>query len=411
MSASVTSLDDARPIVIVGAGLAGLRAGEALREAGYAGRIVLIGEEKHEPYDRPPLSKAVLVDDDYERSLSLAPQGLAKFNFDLRLGRAVVAIDRAARSVTFSDGEKLGYGRLILATGSRVRELPILPRDRARVHYVRTLDDAVKLRSALASARRVVVVGAGIIGLEVAAAAAKDREVVVLEAGPRAMARSASEPVTAHMLARHAEAGVRFAFGITVEGVTDSESGITLALSDGATLDADLVVVGIGVLPNIELARDCGLAIAEGAIVVDAHGATEDPYIFAAGEVALHYNDAVGRHLRQETWAHAAAHGAHVGRAVLAPGASYAEPSSYWTDQYEINLQAFGASIGEEDVVRGDPATGKFLVFHLVGGRVAGVSAINSVRDLRAAKKLIGQSVSARDLGDESKPLASLAAA
>lgn len=411
MSASITSLDDARPIVIVGAGLAGLRAGEALREAGYAGGIVLIGEEKHEPYDRPPLSKAVLLDDDYERAISLSPQGLAKFNFDLRLGRPVVAIDRTARNLTFSDGEKLSYGRLILATGSRVRELPLLPRDKARVHYVRTLDDALKLRAALSSARRVVVVGAGIIGLEVAAAAAKDREVIVLEAGPRAMARSASEPVTAHMLARHAKAGVRFAFGITVESVADSDSGLILNLSDGTALEADLIVVGIGVSPNIELARDCGLAIAEGAIVVDAHGATEDPSIFAAGEVALHYNASVGRHQRQETWAHAAAHGAHVGRAVLEADAPYAEPSSYWTDQYEINLQVFGASIGEQDVVRGDPANGKFIVFHLIGGRVAGVSAINSARDLRAAKKLIGQSVSAQDLCDEAKPLASLAAA
>ena len=184
----------------------------------------------------------------------------------------------------------------------------------------------------------------------------------------------------------------------------DGQGGWTLVLSDGSTLAADIVVVGIGVIPNAELAAAAGLETAPGGIVVDAHGRTGDPHIFAAGEVALHINTRHGRHDRQETWAHAAAHGAHVGRSLVAADAGYAEIASYWTDQYDINLQAWGTPIGQSDIVRGDPASGKFLVFHIVEGLVAGVSAINAVRDLRAAKKLLGHPAPA-DLTDPAVPL------
>jgi NADPH-dependent 2,4-dienoyl-CoA reductase/sulfur reductase-like enzyme len=380
-------------VVIVGAGLAGLRVAEGVRGAGFGGRVILVGEEAHAPYDRPPLSKAVLETEGHEANIALSPtEALEELNVELRLGRRVEAIDRAAREVVFPDGERLGYDQLVLATGSRVRPLDMLPPGAPGVHYLRGLDDALALRSGLTPGARVAIVGGGVIGMEVAATARqRGCEVTVIEAAGRPMARTASPPVSGYFEDRHRAEGVALRLGATVAAVEGGEGGaMRLRLSTGETLEADLVVVGVGVLPNVELAEAAGLEVRGGGIVVDAHGATADPAIFAAGEVATHFNALHGRHDRQETWNHAAVHGEHVGRALVAPGDAYGEAASYWSDQYDINLQIVGAPIGEIDVVRGDPATGKFLVFHLAGGRVAGVSAINSTRELRAARRLIG---------------------
>ncbi|MCC7274476.1 MAG: FAD-dependent oxidoreductase [Alphaproteobacteria bacterium] len=379
------------PLVIVGAGLAGLRVAEAARAAGFANRILLVSDEPHAPYDRPPLSKAVLLAEGHEREIALAPgDSLAESQIELHTGRAVTAIDRTAHRVILAGGEALSYGTLVLATGSRVRTLPSLPPGAPGVHYLRSLDDALALRRDLAAASRVAIVGGGIIGLEIAAASSSGRQVTVIEPQPRVMARATAPAVSDYFERRHREAGVTFLFGATIADAARNEAGWTLRLSQGPDLIADIVVVGVGVLPNTELAAAAGLEVAPGGIVVDAHGRTGDPHIFAAGEVALHVNTRHGRHERQETWAHAAAHGAHVGRSLLAPDEGYAETASYWTDQYDINLQAWGTPIGETDIVRGDPAGGKFLVFHIVGGAIAGVSAVNAVRDLRTAKKLLG---------------------
>jgi NADPH-dependent 2,4-dienoyl-CoA reductase/sulfur reductase-like enzyme len=204
---------------------------------------------------------------------------------------------------------------------------------------------------------------------------------------------------------------VDFRFGVTVrEAALADGGGLRLQLSDEADLTADVIAVGIGVTPNSALAEDCGLEVSQGGVVVDEHGRTSDPLIFAAGEVTLHYNALHARHDRQETWAHAAAHGLHVGRCVIAPEDAYAETGSYWSDQYDINLQVFGAPIGEADVLRGDPQSDKFLVFHISDGLVTGVSAVNSVRELRTARKLIGRPAPANlnALADPSAPLAAL---
>ncbi len=410
MTDRLSPLSDAgQTVVIVGAGLAGLRTAEGLREAGFPGRIVLIGDEPHIPYDRPPLSKAVLSILGHEDKIALLPeQTLAALDIDLRLGRAVVGIDREARMIVLSDSERVGYDRLVIATGSGVRTLPSLPPGRARVRYLRGLDDALALRAALAEARGVAIIGAGVIGLEVAAAAvAPGRTVSVIEAGPRVMGRAAAPAVSDFIAAQHAKAGVDLRLGTTVTAVDETADGLRLSLSDGQMLDCDLVVVGIGVAPHDRLARDCGLVVEPGGIVVDGQGATSDPAIFAAGEVAVHFNGLFERHDRQETWAHADAHGGHVGRSLVQPDEAYAELGSYWSDQYDFTLNVIGAPIGEVDVVRGDPTAGAFLVFHLAGGTIVGVSAINAARDLRAAKRLIGKAAPA-DTSGLANPLTDL---
>ena len=397
-------------VVIVGAGLAGLRVAEGLRGAGFAGEIVLVGDEPHPPYDRPPLSKAVLETEGHEHGIQLATQDmLTALTLTFRLGERAVKIDRASREVVLEGGGRIAYDRLALATGSRIRALPLLPPGAPRVRYLRGLDDAVGLRAELTAGRKVAIVGGGVIGLEVAATARiRGCEVTVIEAAERPMVRTTSPVVSDYVAARHRAEGVDLRLGVTAAEAAWQTDGVCLTLSNGDELLAETLVVGVGVLANIELAEAAGLEIQGGGVIVDGFGATSDPAIYAAGEVACHLNARHGRHERQETWNHASAHGEHVGRSMVAPGEPYAEVASYWSDQYDINLQIVGAPTGEADVVRGDPASGGFLVFHLAGGEVAGVSAINAVRQLRAARRLLGVRVEAAGLADPAVDLASL---
>jgi 3-phenylpropionate/trans-cinnamate dioxygenase ferredoxin reductase subunit len=400
-------------LVVIGAGIAGLRAAEGARQAGFAGRIILVSDETHQPYDRPPLSKAVLLGEADVQNIGLCEAGaLDEHEIEFEAGRPVTAIDRAARKLTLANGETIAYDVLVLATGSRVRTLEALPPSMPRVFYLRTLDDAMAFRAQLAQVERVAVVGGGVIGLEVAAAANKEgRRVTVIEAGDRVMARTSCAIVSDYFEQRHRGADVEFLFGVTVERAEPALNGaVTLVLSGGAVIEVDLVAVGVGVQPNVDLARACGLEVSRDGVVVDGLGRSSDPAIFAAGEVAFHFNALSGRHERQETWAHAAAHGDHVGRSIVAPGADYAEIGSYWTDQYDINLQSVGVSMGEADLVRGDIGSGKFVVFHVAGDRIIGVTAVNAVRELRAAKKLIGRPANAQGLTDPATPLKELVA-
>lgn len=388
----LTPLDANATVVIVGAGIAGVRAALTLRECGFAGRIALIGEEAEQPYDRPPLSKSVLVDPQGEEHIGLDPQGeLAAAAIDLQLAARCAQIDRDARTVTTDTGTVLAYDRLVLATGSSVRTIVDLPPGIAGVHYLRSLGDALALRNALSHRRRVAIIGAGVIGLEVAASLATlGHDISVIEAADRVMARSTAPVLSRFIERRHRDAGVDFHLAVSVTDVRREERAFRLALSTGTVIDADLVVVGVGVSPNSDLARESGLEVVPQGIVVDAHGRTADPAVFAAGEVAYHANVRLGRHDRQETWAHAVAHGEHVAHSIMGRDDGYAERSSYWTDQYDVNVQVIGDPIGEEDIVRGDLEGGRALIFHLAGRTLVGISAINSARELRAARKLLG---------------------
>lgn len=378
-------------LVIVGAGLAGLRVAEGARAAGYDGHIVLVGEEPHMPYDRPPLSKAFLLRQSERDQISLLhPKRLEELNIELKLGRAATAVDRPRRAVLLEDGDSVHYDRLVIATGSSPRAVPQLPPDRSGVHYLRSLDDATALREGLVTARQILVVGAGVIGLEVAAAAMQNgRRVTVVEAGNRVMSRAAAPAVTDFITRKHRQAGVDLRLGVHVSHVEQMTQSYSIHLSDGAVLSCDLIVVGIGVMPNDSLARNCGLEVRPGGILVNSYGMTSDPAVFAAGEVALHFNARQGRHDRQETWAHASAHGEHVGRSLIAPSRPYEELGSYWSDQYDFTLNVIGVPIGDCDVVRGDSRADQLVVLHLQDGRVAGASSINAARELRAARALI----------------------
>lgn len=394
--ADLVPLDANAGIVIVGAGIAGVRAALTLRECGFAGSIKLLSDEPETPYDRPPLSKAVLLDPEGEQHIGLDPNGeLAAAGVELVLSARCVEIDRANGRVILESGAALDYDRLILATGSSVRTIATLPPGATGVHYLRSLGDALTLRAALAAPRRVAVVGAGVIGLEVAASlSVLGHDVAVIDPASRVMSRSASPVVGAFLEQRHRAEGVKLHLETTIESISRDGAAFGLTLSNGQTLDADMVVVGVGVSPNSALGAACGLEVVPQGIVVDAQGRTSDPAIYAAGEVAFHVNVHLGRHDRQETWAHAAAHGEHVAHAIMGREDGYGELSSYWSDQYDVNLQVVGDPIAGHDVVRGDLSTGQGVVFHLAEGRMVGVSAINSPRDLRVARKLLGGTIS-----------------
>ena len=379
-------------VVIVGAGIAGVRAALTLRESGFAGRVRLLSDEIHTPYDRPPLSKGVLVDPEGEKRISLDPQQqLAAGGIELLTSARCIAIDRAARTLRLETGEEIAYDRLVLAMGSSVRTIESLPRGAPGVHYLRTLDDALALRAAVGVPSRIAVVGAGVIGLEVAASlGGKGHRVTVIDPAERVMGRSASPVLSSFLERRHRAENIDLRLMTAIVSVTRADGAIGLSLSDGGQLWVDAVIVGVGVLPNIALGQDCGLETRPGGIVTDARGQTSDPAIYAAGEVAFHLNIGLGRHDRQETWAHAATHGEHVAHAIMGRDDGYKEPASYWTDQYDINIQVIGNPLGEQDIVRGDLDAGSGLVFHLRAGRIAGVSAINAVREMRTARKMLG---------------------
>lgn len=378
-------------IVIVGAGLAGVRAAIAARGAGHEGRIILLSAENAVPYDRPPLSKGVLMDSGAESMIALEPaQTFVDKSIELQLGLRAIHVDRQQNVVRCKGGNDQPYSRLVLATGSRVRVFGPLPIGSPNVFYLRTLKDARSLRSSLKPGARVAIVGGGVIGMEVAAvAASKELKVTVLEAGPRILGRGASPAVAAAMASVHESRGVAIRCGVAIREVNTSNSGYRFLLEDGTQLEADVVVVGIGVTPRTELAAQAGLHTTAAGIVVDGSGRSSDPSIFAAGECAFHFNALSGKHERHENWMHAAAHGQHVGRSLCSAQPDYREPCSYWSDQYDRTLQVFGSPLGTVEVMRGDPASGSFLCFHVDEGRVVGVSAMNAPREFRKARALV----------------------
>lgn len=379
------------PIVIVGTGIAAVQAAAALRKSGYAEELILIGAEKHLPYNRPPLSKEVLQKRWPPSRIVLRPESFYSSNrIELRTGAPASRIDRRAQRVELTDGTQIDYAKLLLATGSTPSALPALPIGSPDVYYLRSLDDSLALRERLSAGCRLGIVGGGVIGLEVAATAIKAGcQVFVIEAAARVMGRAACPELSDFIAQRHRAAGVELRCGVALQRVARCASGWQLTLSSGETLPADAVLVGIGVKPCTTLARDSGLAISEHGILADEWGRTDDPNIHAAGEVAHHVNMFRGRRERQENWLHAAAHGELVGRALTGAVSGYHDPCGYWTDQYDLSIQSAGLPRAEQNVVRGDPATAKFIIYHLDQGVVVGATAVNALSDFRLAKELI----------------------
>ncbi|WP_160110321.1 NAD(P)/FAD-dependent oxidoreductase [Caballeronia arvi] len=378
-------------ILIVGAGLSGVSAADGIRQAGFEGRVILASDEPESPYDRPPLSKEVLREPDALQRLQLRDSDFyARNRIEMMLGRAAERIERDTRRVRFSDGTIVHYEKLLIATGSSLRALPILPTGMSMVFYLRRLSDAIALRDALPKISRLLIIGAGVIGLEVAAVA-RDLgiAVTVLEASARPMARATCETMCDFIVDRHMKHQVDIRTQTTILGVEKHANGYRVTLSDGSAVFADAIVVGVGVVPNIGLAEAAGLTVSAAGIHVDGQGRTDDDHIYAAGEVTFHYNSLLERMDRQENWAHASAHGEHVGRAMVVGGPDYAEISGYWSDQYDFSVQSFGVSAGDRNVVRGNPDTGSFAIFHLSNGVVIGVSAVGAARDMRAGKAFV----------------------
>ncbi|KWK09674.1 anthranilate 1,2-dioxygenase system ferredoxin--NAD(+) reductase [Burkholderia stagnalis] len=382
----------ADPIVIVGAGHAARRAAEALRARDADARIVMIGAERELPYDRPALSKdALLHDDGAQRAFVRDAAWYDAQRIDLRLGTRVDAIERDAHRVRLDDGATLPYRRLVLATGSRVRTFGGPVDAGVALHYVRTVADARALRAALAPGKHVAVLGGGFIGLEVAAAARQlGCSVTVIDPAAGLLQRALPEVVGAFAQRMHDGRGVAFQLSTLPRAIRRGACGGAVIETDRGEVAADVVVVGIGVVPNVELAQAAGLEVDNG-VRVDSGCRTNDPAIFAAGEVTMHFNPLLGRHVRIESWQVAENQPAVAAANALGADETYAELPWLWSDQYDCNLQMLGLFGGERaTVVRGEPSNGAFTVFGLgEDGRLVAAAAVNAGRDIGACRRMI----------------------
>ncbi|WP_027214942.1 anthranilate 1,2-dioxygenase system ferredoxin--NAD(+) reductase [Burkholderia sp. WSM2232] len=395
--------------VIVGAGHAARRAAESLRQRDPNARIVMIGAEPHAPYDRPVLSKDALLAAGGERKAFVRElDWYAAHGIELRLATTVESIHRAQNRVYLHDGTALGYDKLLLATGSRVREFPGPVDERVPLYYVRTLADSLALRAALAPAKKVAILGGGFIGLEVAAAVTQAGcEATVIEPATTLLQRSLP-PVAARFVAElHAQHGVTLRLGETPSRI-GYENGCALIETNRGTLAADIVVVGIGVVPNVELAREAGLQTDNG-IVVDAQCRTCDPQIFAAGEVTRHFNPLLGRHVRIESWQVAQDQPVAAAANMLGATEEYAQWPWLWSDQFDCNIQTLGVIEPSHTLIeRGDARNGPFCVLAVdEQSRLRAVVAINAGREMGACKRLVA-SGKVLDAGRLADPLVAL---
>jgi 3-phenylpropionate/trans-cinnamate dioxygenase ferredoxin reductase subunit len=380
-------------IVIVGTGQAGYQAAVSLRSAGFKGRLRLIGDEPHLPYQRPPLSKAFLAGTSDQTKITLQDDVFyAKNEIELLRGKSVVAIDRATHSIYTEDGLQIRYAHLVLALGARIRSLPDQKHGLPGLLALRTLSDAQALRIALDAARRIVVVGGGFLGLEFSAiAAAEGKEVSVIETAPQLMGRAVSETVADAFRQHHEERGVRFLFGERVQEILANASRVTgIRTGSGRQLDADLVVVSIGVLPNVELAGRAGLAVDNG-IIVNASLQTEDPDISALGDCAAFPTRFSTGRCRLESIQNAVDQARHLAqRLTSGVNAGFDAVPWFWSDQAGLKLQIAGLNHGmDQTVVRGDVEGKRFSVYGFRQKRLIAVESVASPADHMLARRLL----------------------
>ena len=372
-------------VVIVGAGQAGGRAAEALRAAQFAGSVTMIGGESHLPYERPQLSKTMLLDQTAAPSFLRSSEQWSGLCVDVHTGTDATECDLARRVIGLADGREFKFDKLLFATGTRPRRLQALEEGPVPVHYLRDMDDALILRDALAKGRRTVLVGGGVIGLEVAAAATeRGCSVTVVEAMPDVLAQVGSPTISGYFRKLHASHDVTVLTGVTaVRSVPGA-----LEVSDGTLCPADLILVGIGVEPVIDLASRLGLPSQQG-IRVDRNGATELEGVYAAGDVALQWNRCCERWMRIENWANAQNQAAATAKAVLGQDGGYDAVPWFWSDQYKVNLQVVGTLAGVEEVVRGDICGDRFSVIGLRDGEVVGGATVNAPKDMAVLRRLV----------------------
>lgn len=372
-------------VVIVGAGQAGARAALALRSSGHRGSITLIGAEAHLPYERPQLSKDMLLNPAAKAQFIKSAQDWAAVGVTLRAAHPVISVDADRRFVAMADGSTEPFDRMLLATGMSPRRCAALEASRVPVRYLRTIDDSNAIRSGLVPHARVVLIGAGIIGLEVAAAAAAAGcKVTVVETADRLLSRALPAVVGCYLQGVHVLRGVSFRFGVMPTRTEDD----AVVLSDGARLPADLIVIGIGVEPSAEIVSAFGLPAAH-SFKVDSKAATEIEGVYAAGDAAVQYSPWHGRWMRIDTWANAQNQALAAGKAMLGLDVHYEEPLWFWSDQYDVNLQVVGDAVGEEQVIRGEIERNKFIVVALRDGEVVGGVTVNDPRSMGALRKLV----------------------
>jgi 3-phenylpropionate/trans-cinnamate dioxygenase ferredoxin reductase subunit len=401
--------------VVVGAGLAAGKAVEELRSAGFEGEVVVYGEEHHLPYERPPLSKGYLLgDDELESAFVHDPDWYDANDVDLRLGQRVTGLDTSAKAVRTEAGEQ-GYDRLLLATGSSPRHLALADDSGAAVAYLRTIEDSQRLKETFAPGVSVAVIGAGWIGLEVAAAARKaGADVTVLEYLDLPLLRVLGPEVAQVFADLHTEHGVDLRLGVEVTAVEQQGTRAVVRTKDGGSVTADLLVVGIGVTPNVELAEAAGLETDNG-VLVDEHLGTSDPDVFAAGDVANALHPVLGRRVRVEHWDTAIEQGRTAAHAMLGHAPTYDRLPYFFTDQYDLGMEYVG-SVGpdgyDEVVLRGDTtaAGGRtFTAFWMKGDQVLAGMHANDWDATDHLRAIVGRRVEAVRLRDESTPLEDLA--
>lgn len=405
--------------VIVGASLAGATAAQVLREEGFSGRIVLLGAEPERPYERPGLSKGYLMGTSSREELFVHPSDwYVRNDVDLRLSTVVRSVDRAAHSVVLDGGKRVGYDRLLLATGSEPRRLGVPGAEMAGVAYLRRLGDSERIRDAFRAGPRVVIIGAGWIGLETAAAARMaGLEVTVLEAAELPLLRVLGSEVARVFAGLHRDHGVHLRLGVQVVGLTGSGVGgpptVTgVRLGDGTVVDADLVLVGVGIAPVVALAADAGLDVTDG-VRVDEHLRTADPAVFAAGDVANAYHPRLKRHIRVEHWENARRQGGAAARSMLGQDAPFDRLPYFFSDQFDVSMEYVGfVAPGQYDrvVLRGDVDRRELVAFWLADGRVLAGMNVNVWDVVADIEQLVasGRQVDPARLADPDVPLGSL---
>ena len=393
-------LGDQDHLVVVGASLAGLRAVEGARAAGFAGDITLVGAEEHLPYDRPPLTKEVLTDGEAPPlPLLRDEQSYAdELRTTLRLGTTALRLDPDRRTLQLDDGE-LPFSALVIATGARPRRLPVDGQDLPGVHVVRTVDDARAVHRDLADARQVVVVGAGFIGSEVASAArARGLDVTVLEAAPTPLAHAVGARFGATLAELHGRHGTTVRCGAAVTGLDGTERVEAVRLADGSSVPADLVVVGVGAEPVVEWLEGSGVEVDDG-VRCDATLATSVPGVYAAGDVARWHNPLFDRSMRLEHWTNAAEQGGAAGRHAVDPDSAqpFGSVPYFWSDLYGSRVQLVGVPSGEADFLVGDADAESWLALYVDGDRLVGALGLNATKLVMRARVLLGKRASTKD--------------
>lgn len=382
-------------LVIVGAGQSAIQCITSLRKEDYPGLITLVGEEEHLPYQRPPLSKGFLEDTvSNERLYFKKLEFFVENKVQLKLGTKAEEIDIENNNIHLSDNTKLSFDKLVFATGSSVRKLDFPGKDLNSIHYLRGLDDALSIKKDLQTRQNIVVVGAGYIGLEVAAIAAKqNKSVTVIEMADRVMNRTVDPQISDYYLKLHQKNGVTFKFNTSLKEIVGASNPEKVICSDGTEVKADMVIIGAGIMPNVELAENAGLSCDNG-IIVNEFGKTDHANIYACGDCTNHPNKLLNKKIRLESVHNAMEQSKTVASSIINKSIEYNQIPWFWSDQYDHKLQIVGLS-GEHDkvIMRGDMSEAKFMLFYTKDEKLIAVDAVNNSKEFLICKKLVANKV------------------